>query len=240
MLNDLSVWNMVLDASPDRSSGDGAAAVRLGGVLGHHFPQEPRDIALAPGRRPVRERSSGRAAICRTLYRKIETKGREGTGLQSIFESGFGEFSRLRQQGTPADLLLEGARRAMRVAQMREIDRLETKSRHPRHGRLDQSLRGPVRHRVGHHECLPQSRQRAAGHARGGRAGHRRGVDRHRHRLVRGDSGGGGLQPIRRSGEPAGTSLRYLRRRVLDHTAAPRSRRVRKPEACPHRCAAAN
>src|SRR5260221_12416780 len=60
-----------------------------------------------------------------TLYRSIETKGREGTGEQSIFESGFGEFSRLRQQGLPTDQLLEGARRAMRVAQMREQDRLE-------------------------------------------------------------------------------------------------------------------
>ena len=37
----------------------------------------------------------------------------------------FGEFSRLRQHGTPVDQLLEGARRAMRVAQMRELDRLE-------------------------------------------------------------------------------------------------------------------
>ena len=60
-----------------------------------------------------------------SLYRSIETKGREGTGEQSIFESGFGEFSRLRQQGTSSDELLEGARRAMRVAQMRELDRLE-------------------------------------------------------------------------------------------------------------------
>jgi biopolymer transport protein TolQ len=60
-----------------------------------------------------------------TLYRNIETKGRAGTGLQSIFESGFGEFSRLRQQGVPADQLLDGARRAMRVAQLRELDRLE-------------------------------------------------------------------------------------------------------------------
>jgi biopolymer transport protein TolQ len=59
------------------------------------------------------------------LYRNIETKGRAGTGLQSIFESGFGEFSRLRQLGTAADLLLEGSRRGMRVAQMREMDRLE-------------------------------------------------------------------------------------------------------------------
>jgi biopolymer transport protein TolQ len=60
-----------------------------------------------------------------TLYRNIETKGRAGTGLQSIFESGFGEFSRLRQQGVPAEQLLDGARRAMRVAQLRELDRLE-------------------------------------------------------------------------------------------------------------------
>jgi biopolymer transport protein TolQ len=60
-----------------------------------------------------------------TLYRSIETKGRAGTGEQSIFESGFGEFSRLRQHGTPGDQWLEGARRAMRVAQMRELDRLE-------------------------------------------------------------------------------------------------------------------
>jgi biopolymer transport protein TolQ len=60
-----------------------------------------------------------------SLYRSIETKGRAGTGMQSIFESGFGEFSRLRQQGIPTDQLLEGARRAMRGSQMREIDRLE-------------------------------------------------------------------------------------------------------------------
>ena len=71
-----------------------------------------------------------------TLYRNIETKGREGTGEQSIFESGFGEFSRLRQQGLPTDQLLEGARRAMRVAQMREQDRLERNLADARHGRI--------------------------------------------------------------------------------------------------------
>ena len=44
------------------------------------------------------------------------------------------------------------------------------------HGRFDQSVRGPVRHGLGHHERLPQSRQRAAGDAGGGGAGHRRGA----------------------------------------------------------------
>ena len=59
------------------------------------------------------------------LYRQIETRG-NATGMESIFESGFREFARLRQQGGVAtDMLLEGARRGMRVAQIKEIDRLE-------------------------------------------------------------------------------------------------------------------
>ncbi len=45
--------------------------------------------------------------------------------MESIFEAGFGEFTRLRGQSVPAGELLEGVRRAMRVTQLREIDRLE-------------------------------------------------------------------------------------------------------------------
>ncbi len=59
------------------------------------------------------------------LYRSVESKGRT-TGMASIFEMGFREFARMRQQGSvPVDQLLEGARRSMRVAQLKEIDRLE-------------------------------------------------------------------------------------------------------------------
>src|SRR5215469_4880805 len=59
------------------------------------------------------------------LYRAIESRG-GATGMASIFELGFREFARLRQQGAvAADQLLEGARRAMRVAQLKEVDRLE-------------------------------------------------------------------------------------------------------------------
>ena len=60
------------------------------------------------------------------LYRSIEARGGAKLGMEGIFEAGFGEFSRLRPQagGTPGDLL-EGVRRSMRVAQLREIDRLE-------------------------------------------------------------------------------------------------------------------
>ena len=57
-------------------------------------------------------------------HRAIEQRG-GATGIGSIFEFGFREFARLRQSGVPADQLLEGARRAMKVAQLKEIERLE-------------------------------------------------------------------------------------------------------------------
>lgn len=59
------------------------------------------------------------------LFRGIESRG-NATGMSSIFEFGFREFARLRQGGgIPADQVLEGARRAMQVARLKEIDRLE-------------------------------------------------------------------------------------------------------------------
>jgi biopolymer transport protein TolQ len=61
------------------------------------------------------------------LYRTIESRREKATGMESIFEFGFREFTRLRKQATiDAAQLMEGARRAMKVAQLREIDRLES------------------------------------------------------------------------------------------------------------------
>ncbi len=61
-----------------------------------------------------------------TLYRSA-TRDRAGNvGMASIFESGFREFNRALQQGNiTADKVVDECRRAMRVAQMREVDRLE-------------------------------------------------------------------------------------------------------------------
>jgi len=61
-----------------------------------------------------------------TLYRNAgRVKG--GTlGMASIFEAGFREFSRITAQNdTQPDKVVEECRRAMRVALMREVDRLE-------------------------------------------------------------------------------------------------------------------
>jgi biopolymer transport protein TolQ len=63
------------------------------------------------------------------LYREGNDRAADGQpilGLESIFRAGFKEFSRLAQQSQmDSEALIEGARRAMRVAVMREEERLE-------------------------------------------------------------------------------------------------------------------
>ncbi len=61
-----------------------------------------------------------------TIYRGISREGKTPLGMAGIFEAGFREFGRVKQQsGATAEQIIEGARRAMRVSQMREVDRLE-------------------------------------------------------------------------------------------------------------------
>ena len=63
------------------------------------------------------------------LYREGDEREAEGEhiiGVEGVFRAGFKEFSRLAQQSDiEAEALLEGARRAMRVAMLREEERLE-------------------------------------------------------------------------------------------------------------------
>ena len=61
-----------------------------------------------------------------TLYRAASRQKGGSSGMASIFESGFREFNRISQQGeVEPDKVVEECRRAMRVSQMREVDRLE-------------------------------------------------------------------------------------------------------------------
>ncbi|MBC7983914.1 MAG: protein TolQ [Candidatus Obscuribacterales bacterium] len=60
------------------------------------------------------------------MYRAIEARREKTQGMESVFESGFREFARLRtQQGITSEQLMEGSRRAMRIALLKETDRLE-------------------------------------------------------------------------------------------------------------------
>jgi biopolymer transport protein TolQ len=61
-----------------------------------------------------------------SIYREI-TRGAEPPGdMAGVFEAGFRSFQRLTEQaGLTPGQVVEGSQRAMRVAQMREMDRLE-------------------------------------------------------------------------------------------------------------------
>ena len=62
-----------------------------------------------------------------TLYKRINAPAHEPSGMERIFQSGFQEFAKLRNQvnvkGTP---LVEATQRAMRVALNREQEELES------------------------------------------------------------------------------------------------------------------
>src|SRR5256884_9996865 len=62
------------------------------------------------------------------LYRAIESRG-GATGMAGIFEVRFREVARQRQSASGGDQLLEGSRRAMRVAQLKAIDRIRARLR---------------------------------------------------------------------------------------------------------------
>jgi biopolymer transport protein TolQ len=59
------------------------------------------------------------------LYREVAENPTPFSGMESVFRSGFKEFSRLRQQSRDADAVMEGSQRAMRVAFSKEQERLE-------------------------------------------------------------------------------------------------------------------
>lgn len=61
-----------------------------------------------------------------TLYRSATRQKGGSQGMASIFEAGFREFNRVSAQGdVEPDKIVDECRRAMRVSQMREVDRLE-------------------------------------------------------------------------------------------------------------------
>lgn len=61
-----------------------------------------------------------------SLYKQVAQSARQSVGMAGIFEAGFREFGRLKQESDlSSQQLVESARRSMNVSQMREVDRLE-------------------------------------------------------------------------------------------------------------------
>jgi biopolymer transport protein TolQ len=125
MNNDLSIWKLILDAS---------LVVQLVMLLLLAASVVSWAMIFSKRRmlRTVRadadqfESAFWSGGDLGALYRALEGRKTGTSGMESIFEFGFREFSRLRSQpGIDAAQLMEGSRRAMKVAQLREIDRLE-------------------------------------------------------------------------------------------------------------------
>jgi biopolymer transport protein TolQ len=91
MPNDLSVWSMVLDASPIVQAV--VALLLLASVMSWAIIfRKSRVISRCRRTADQFESQFWSGGDLTALYRNIETKGRAGTGLQSIFESGFGQM----------------------------------------------------------------------------------------------------------------------------------------------------
>ena len=59
------------------------------------------------------------------LFKSVESRGDNATGMEGIFRAGFREFSRVRTRTGAPEQLTESMRRSMHIEQMKEIDRLE-------------------------------------------------------------------------------------------------------------------
>jgi biopolymer transport protein TolQ len=120
--NELSIVRLVLDASPVVQAV--MALLLLASLVSWTIIFRKRSVlSRAHEEAENFETSFWKGGDLTALYRQIEGRG-GATGMSSIFE-GFREFARLKQGGLPPDQLLEGARRAMRVGQLKELERLE-------------------------------------------------------------------------------------------------------------------
>jgi biopolymer transport protein TolQ len=123
MENELSIVRLVLDASPVVQAVMGL--LLLASLMSWTIIFRKRSLlSKAHDEAETFESSFWKGGDLTALYRQIEGRG-GATGMSSIFEFGFREFARLKQSGIPPEQLLEGSRRAMRVGQLKELERLE-------------------------------------------------------------------------------------------------------------------
>ena len=125
MQNDLQVWQLILQAS---WMVKGVMAVLLVASLSSWMIifRKRRLLARAEkGAQDFEERFWSGTDLTQ-LYEAIGRNATENSGMERVFEAGFREFSRMREQGrmTPG-VLVEAAQRAMRIALARETDWLE-------------------------------------------------------------------------------------------------------------------
>lgn len=125
MSNDLHVWRLILDASLVVQAVMLillAASVASWMII---FRKRALLNAAEKAANQFEERFWSGTDLT-SLYNQITHNQEEERGMVRLFTAGFAEFARLREQGRVSpDRLVEGAERAMRIAQARETDHLE-------------------------------------------------------------------------------------------------------------------
>ena len=125
MNGELQVWDLIMEASLLVQAV--MALLVLASITSWMVIFQKRQLlGRAENRSHKFEEQFWSGADLTKLYDKVagDRAGREG--LEGIFEAGFREFTRLREEkGLGADALTNGAQRAMRVTLTREMDRLE-------------------------------------------------------------------------------------------------------------------
>jgi biopolymer transport protein TolQ len=125
MGNDLQIWKLILDAS---WLVQGVMAILLAASIASWMIifSKRQILAKAEKSADAFEEKFWSGTDLTQLHSGISSGHRLTNGMERIFDAGFAEFSRMRQQGrmTP-NAMVEGSQRAMRIALTRETEELE-------------------------------------------------------------------------------------------------------------------
>jgi len=125
MQNELQIWQLVMDAS---WLVKGVMALLLVASVASWMIMFRKRQALRDAEKEANgfEEKFWSGTDLTALYESITSSHRTTRGMEKIFEAGFSEFLRMRQQSrmTPS-AMVEGAQRAMRIALTRETEDLE-------------------------------------------------------------------------------------------------------------------
>jgi biopolymer transport protein TolQ len=125
MTSDLQVWQLILDAGWLVKGV--MALLLLASIASWMIIFRKRQVLVkAQKAAEAFEEKFWSGTDLTNLHEGIASSHRLTNGMERIFDAGFAEFTRMRQQGrmTP-NAMVEGAQRAMRIALTRETEELE-------------------------------------------------------------------------------------------------------------------
>ena len=125
MQNELQIWQLVMEAS---WLVKGVMAILLGASIASWMVIFRKRHALAKAEKEsnVFEEKFWSGTDLTQLHESIADNERKSSGMERIFDAGFAEFLRMRQQSRMSpNAMVEGAQRAMRIALTRETESLE-------------------------------------------------------------------------------------------------------------------